>query len=130
MEYKISPAVEENYKQQIARLEEIEPQQLRFKAGDVLSYQDLKDYLYCLARLKEIELYNNKNWVYYSNLDNTFKQKQITIKLPVVTEKSFFDFIVYQAKFEPLKDNEGLVRIKEISMNKNFKIKGAKTNEK
>lgn len=130
MEYKISQAVEENYKQQIERLEEIKPQQLRFKAGDILSYQDLKDYLYCLARLKEIELYNNKNWVYYSNLDNNFKKNQITIKLPVITKDTFFDFIVYQAKFEPLKDNEDLVKIKEISMNKNFKIKGAKTNEK
>lgn len=130
MEYKISQVVEENYKQQIERLEEIKPQQLRFKAGDILSYQDLKDYLYCLARLKEIELYNNKNWVYYSNLDNNFKKNQITIKLPVITKDTFFDFIVYQAKFEPLKDNEDLVKIKEISMNKNFKIKGAKTNEK
>lgn len=126
MEYKISPAIEENYRQQIERLEEIQPQQLQFKAGDVLSYQDLKDYLYCLARLKEIELYNNKNWVYYSNLDNSFKEKQITIKLPVITKDTFFDFIVYQAKFEPLKDNEGLVKIEEISMNKNFKIKGEK----
>lgn len=130
MEYKISQAIEENYKQQIERLEEIEPQQLQFKAGDVLSYQDLKDYLYCLARLKEIELYNNKNWVYYSNLDNSFKNNQIVIKLPVITKDTFFDFIVYQARFEPLKDNEGLVKIEEISMNKNFKIKGANNNEK
>ena len=130
MEYKISQVVEENYRQQIERLEEIKPQQLRFKAGDVLSYQDLKDYLYCLARLKEIELYNNKNWVYYSNLDNNFKKNQITIKLPVITKDTFFDFIVYQAKYEPVKDNDGLVRIKGISMNKNFKIKGANTNEK
>lgn len=129
MEYKISQVVEENYRQQIERLEEIKPQQLQFKAGDILSYQDLKDYLYCLARLKEIELYNNKNWVYYSNLDNNFKKNQITIKLPVITKDTFFDFIVYQAKFEPL-DQEGLVKIKEISMNKNFKIKGAKSNEK
>lgn len=130
MEYKISSTVEENYKQQIERLEEIKPQQLQFKAGDVLSYQDLKDYLYCLARLKEIELYNNKNWVYYSNLDNSFKNNQIVFKLPVITKDTFFDFIVYQAKYEPLKDQEGLVKIEEISMNKNFKIKGAKNNEK
>lgn len=130
MEYKISQAIEENYKQQIERLEEIEPQQLSFKAGDILSYQDLRDYLYCIARLKEIELYNNKNWVYYSNLDNNFKKNQITIKLPVITKDTFFDFITYEAKFEPVKDQEGLVKIKEISMNKNFKIKGAKSNEK
>lgn len=130
MEYKINPTVEENYRQQIERLEEIQPQQLSFKAGDILSYQDLRDYLYCIARLKEIELYNNKNWVYYSNLDNNFKKNQITIKLPVITKDTFFDFIVYQAKYEPVKDNDGLVRIKEISMNKNFKIKGANTNEK
>lgn len=125
MEYKISPAIEENYKQQIERLEEIKPQELSFKAGDILSYQDLRDYLYCLARLKEIELYNNKNWVYYSNLDNSFKNNQIVIKLPVITKDTFFDFIVYQAKYEPL-DQEGLVKITEISMNKNFKLKGAK----
>lgn len=130
MNYKISQVVEENYRQQIERLEEIQPQELRFKAGDILSYQDLKDYLYCIARLKEIELYNNKNWVYYSNLDNSFKNNQIVIKLPVITKDTFFDFIVYQAKYEPLKDQEGLVRIKEISMNKNFKIKGENTNEK